>query len=84
MKTKTTVSALRISAVAASLCLAADDAFMGTWKLNESKSKIPASAHKNTTVFYAQSGEEVTITGDGVGPFGKPVHHTWTGKRDGE
>ena len=84
MKIKTTVLALLISAVAASLCLAADDAFMGTWKLNESKSKIPASAHKNTTVVYAQSGDEVTITVDGVGPSGKPVHHTWTGKMDGK
>nr|MDQ2868627.1 hypothetical protein [Verrucomicrobiota bacterium] len=82
-KTKTTVLALLISAVAASLCLAADDAFMGTWKLNESKSKIPAGAHKNTTVVYAPSGEEVTITVDGVDPSGKPVHHVWEGKMDG-
>jgi hypothetical protein len=84
MKIRTTVLALLISAVAASLCLAADDAFMGTWKLNESKSKIPAGAHKNTTVVYAQSGDEVTITVDGVDPEGKSVHHVWTGKMDGK
>ena len=84
MKTKITVVALLISAVAASLCLAADDAFMGTWKLNESKSKIPAGAHKNTTVVYAQSGDEVTITVDGTDPSGKAVHHSWTGKMDGK
>jgi hypothetical protein len=84
MKTKTTVLALLISAAAASLCLAGDDVFMGTWKLNESKSKIPAGAHKNTTVVYAENGDEVTITVDGVDPSGKPVHHVWTGKMDGK
>jgi hypothetical protein len=84
MKTKSTLIALLISAVAASLCLAADDGFMGTWKLNEAKSKIPAGAHKNTKVVYAQTGDEVTITVDGTDPAGKPVHHVWTGKMDGK
>lgn len=84
MKIKTVLLALLISGVAASLCFAGDDAFMGTWKLNEAKSSIPAGAHKNTTVVYAQSGDEVTITVDGVDPSGKPAHHVWTGKFDGK
>ena len=84
MKIKTTLFALLMSATAASLCFAADDALMGTWKLNEAKSKIPAGAHKNTTVVYAENGDEVTITVDGVDPSGKPVHHVWTGKMDGK
>jgi hypothetical protein len=84
MKTKTSLFALLILAAAASLCFATDDAFMGTWKLNESKSKIPAGAHKNTTVVYAQNGDELTITVDGVDPSGKPVHHEWAGKLDGK
>jgi len=83
MKTKTTLLALLISTIAASLCLAADDAFMGTWKLNEAKSKIGAGMPKNDTVVYAQSGDEVTITVDGT-DGGKPVHHVWTGKFDGK
>src|SRR5437868_10646396 len=83
MKTRTTLIALLISAVAASLCLAADDAFMGTWKLNEAKSKIGAGMPKNNTVVYAQSGDEVTITVDGE-DAGKAVHHVWTGKFDGK
>ena len=83
MKTKITVLALLISAVAASLCIAADDAFMGTWKLNEAKSKIGAGMPKNNTVVYAQSGDEVTITVDGT-DAGKAVHHVWTGKFDGK
>ena len=83
MKTKTTLFALLISAIAAGLCLAADDAFMGTWKLNEAKSKIGAGMPKNDTVVYAQSGDEVTITVDGT-DAGKKVHHVWTGKFDGK
>ena len=83
MKIKITVVALLISAVAASLSIAADDAFMGTWKLNEAKSKIGAGMPKNDTVVYAQTGDEVTITVDGT-DGGKPVHHVWTGKFDGK
>ncbi len=83
MKTKATLLALLISAVAASLGFAADDAFMGTWKLNEAKSKIPEGSPKNSTVVYAQSGDEVTITVDGM-DAGKPAHHVWTGKMDGK
>ena len=83
MRTKTTLLTLLISAAAASFCFAADDAFMGTWKLDEAKSKIPEGMAKNRTVVYAQSGDEVTITVDGtVG--GKAVHHVWTGKFDGK
>jgi hypothetical protein len=83
MKIKTAVFALLISTVAASLCFAADDAFMGTWKLNEAKSKIGAGMPKNDTVVYAQSGDEVTITVDGM-DGDKKVHHVWTGKFDGK
>lgn len=84
MKTKTRSLALLILAAAAGLCFAAgDDAFMGTWKLNESKSKIPEGAPKNETVVYAQNGDEVTITVDGM-DAGKTVHHVWTGKFDGK
>jgi hypothetical protein len=83
MKTKTTLVALLISGIAASLCLAADDAFMGTWKLNEAKSKIGAGMPKNDTVVYAQTGEDVTITVDGT-DGSKAVHHVWTGKFDGK
>src|SRR5437764_13059911 len=81
---KTILLTFLISAAMASLCLAGDDAFMGTWKLNQSKSKIPAATSHNNTVVYAQSGDEVTITGDGVDAAGKPVHQVWTGKFDGK
>ncbi len=84
MKTKATLLALLISAATASLGFASDDAFMGTWKLNEAKSKIPAATPHNNTVVYAQSGDEVKITGDGVDGAGKAMHVEWTGKFDGK
>jgi hypothetical protein len=69
---------------AASACLAADDASMGTWKLNEAKSKFSPGAAKNTTVVYEAAGDSVKVTVDGVGADGKPTHNEWTGKFDGK
>ncbi len=69
---------------AASACLAADDASMGTWKLNEAKSKFSPGAPKNTTVVYEAAGDSVKVTVDGVGADGKPSHNEWTGKFDGK
>jgi hypothetical protein len=68
----------------AAICLAADDVQMGTWKLNEAKSKIGAGATKNTTVVYEAAGDNVKVTVDGVTADGKPSHNEWTGKFDGK
>jgi hypothetical protein len=62
----------------------AADANMGTWKLNEAKSKVPATAPKNTTVVYSTAGDSVKVTVDGTDPAGKPTHNEWTGKFDGK
>jgi hypothetical protein len=66
------------------VALAADDPNMGSWKLNEAKSKIGAGAPKNTTVVYAAAGDSVKVTVDGVDGSGKPAHSEWTGKFDGK
>ena len=56
---------------------------MGTWKLNEAKSKIPAGVGKATTVVYAASpGDTIKVTTDGVDASGQPAHSEWTGKFD--
>ena len=68
---------------AASACVAADDPNMGTWKLNEAKSKFSPGAPKNTSVVYEAAGDSVKVTVDGVGTDGKPSHNEWTGKFDG-
>ncbi len=69
---------------AASACVAADDPNMGTWKLNEAKSKYSPGAPKNTSVVYEAAGDSVKVTVDGVGADGKPTHNEWTGKFDGK
>ena len=57
---------------------------MGTWKLDEAKSKIPAGLVKNSTVVYATDGDNVKVTTDGTTGDGKPMHTEWTGKFDGK
>jgi len=65
------------------ICHAAD-ANMGTWKLNEAKSKINPGAPKNHTVVYAPAGDSIKVTVDGTGSDGAPTHNEWTGKFDGK
>jgi hypothetical protein len=65
------------------LCFAADPN-MGTWKLNEAKSKLNPAAGKNTTVVYSAAGDSTKVTVDGVDKDGKPTHNEWTGKFDGK
>src|SRR5258708_9105159 len=65
------------------VCFAAD-AFIGTWKLNEAKSKIAAGSPKNTTVVYEAAGDSVKVTTHGTNGDGKPSPSEWTGKFDGK
>jgi hypothetical protein len=57
---------------------------LGTWKLNEAKSKLASGAPKNLTVVYAAAGDDMKATIDGVDGQGKPTHNEWTGKFDGK
>jgi hypothetical protein len=57
---------------------------MGTWKLNEAKSKIAAGATKNSTVVYEAAGDDTKVTVDGTDGDNNPVHSEWTGKFDGK
>jgi hypothetical protein len=58
---------------------------MGTWKLNEAKSKFAPGATKNHTVTYtAAKGDMTKVTVDGVDKDGKAVHWTWVGRFDGK
>ncbi len=83
MKTRTILLTLATLFVAAVVCFAAD-VQIGTWKLNEAKSKLSPGTGKNHTVVYAAAGDSVKITVDGVGADGKPTHNEWTGKFDGK
>ena len=84
MKTKTIGLTFILCLAAGAFTFAADDAMMGTWKLNEAKSKITAGAPKNTTVVYAAAGDQIKVTTDGTDEQGKTAHTEWTGKFDGK
>jgi hypothetical protein len=72
--------ALCVVGVAVGLAASAQ---MGTWKLDEAKSKLPGKA-RNSMVVYAPAGDSVKITIDGIDATGKAVHSEWTGKFDGK
>jgi hypothetical protein len=83
MKTRIAVLAAALSFTAATACFAANP-HMGTWKLNEAKSKLVPGMGKNTTVTYTEAKDEVKVTVDGVDKDGKPTHSVWVGKFDGK
>jgi len=84
MKARTIALTLALCVVGVAAGLAAHDAHMGTWKLNEAKSKFVPGSPKNHTVVYEAAGDSVKITVDGVDGEGKPAHNEWTGKFDGK
>src|SRR5207244_11586845 len=83
IKTRIAVLAAALSFTAAAACFAANP-HMGTWKLNEAKSKLVPGMGKNTTVTYAEQKDKIKITVDGVEKDGKPTHSVWVGKFDGK
>jgi hypothetical protein len=84
MKTRTLGFLLVAVLAAAIVSFAADDAEMGTWKLNEAKSHLAPGMGKNLTVTYEMAGDSIKSTIDGEDASGKPTHSEWTGKFDGK
>jgi hypothetical protein len=83
MKLKAIVFGLVVLFASAVVC-AAQSPHMGTWKLNEAKSKFPKGATKNHTVVYEAAGDQTKVTVDGTAGDGSAVHSEWTGKFDGK
>src|SRR5206468_7805250 len=83
MKTKTILMSLAAFFAAGTLCFAAEDAQMGTWNLNEAKSKFTPGTLRNNTVVYEMAGDKVKVTSDGT-MNDKAVHTEWTGRFDGK
>jgi len=83
MKIRTIGLTLVLCFVAGAVCFASD-VQMGTWKLNEAKSKFAPGSPKNHTVAYEAAGDNVKVTVDGTDAAGKPTHNEWTGKFDGK
>jgi hypothetical protein len=62
----------------------AANSHLGTWKLNESKSKLSGGT-KNNTVTYTQAKDGIIkLSVEGVDKEGKATHWTWKGKFDGK
>ena len=83
MKARAISISLALCLVGAALCLAADG-FIGTWKLNEAKSKLAPGTAKNNTVVYSAMGDQIMVAIDGTDADGKPTHNEWMGKFDGK
>jgi hypothetical protein len=83
MKTRTALLSLALL-VAGTAAGFAQSPQMGTWKMNEAKSQIPAGTVKNSTVVYSGEGDKVKVTTDGTDGSGKPSHTEWVGKFDGK
>jgi hypothetical protein len=83
MKVRSAVLTLVMLFVGLAMC-SAQNPNLGTWKLNEAKSKIPAGTSKNVTVKYEAAGDSFKATIDGVDGKGNPTHNEWTGKFDGK
>ena len=83
MRLRTIGLTLALCLVAVAATFAADPN-MGTWKLNNAKSKIAAGAAKNDTVVYEATSDGVKVSIDGTAADGKALHTEWTGKFDGK
>lgn len=84
MKTRKTFGlTLALCFLASTACFAANPQ-MGTWKLNEAKSKLARGMGKNGTVVYSSFLGTVKVTVDGTLANGKPGHNEWKGKFDGK
>jgi hypothetical protein len=82
MKAKAIALTISLVFVAAAAGFA-DSPHIGTWKLNEAKSKLSGKA-RNNTVIYTAEGDQIKVTVDGVDESGNPAHNEWTGKFDGK
>ena len=83
MKTRSIVMTMVLCFVGLAASFA-ENPNMGTWKLNEAKSNIPAGMLKNTMVVYSADGDNIKVVTDGTDGKGNPIHTEWTGKFDGK
>jgi hypothetical protein len=83
MKTRAIVLTVVVCFIGVAVCFA-QNPFMGTWTLNEAKSKLAPGAPKNNKVVYETEGIHFKVTTDGIDGAGTSTHSEWTGKFDGK
>jgi hypothetical protein len=65
--------------------IAADNPFVGTWKLNTAKSKgTPGTINKEETVVFEAVGDQIKRTVTGIDPDGEPINMSATLAWDGK
>ena len=85
MKTTGTILVTAALWFTAAVLASAGNPQIGTWKLNESKSKFSPGATKNHAVTYTETGGGmINVTVDGTDKDGKAVHWTLQCKFDGK
>src|ERR1700737_4776752 len=84
IKTRIALITVALSLITTAGCFAAANPHLGTWKLNEAKSKLVPGMGKNTMVVYTEQKDKIKVTVDGVDKDGKPTHSVWVGKFDGK
>ena len=82
MKAKLILLTLVVFFLSAVVC-SADNPNIGTWKLNEAKSKFGPGASKNNTVVIETAGDMIKVIVDGTDGSGSPARNEWTGKFNG-
>jgi len=83
MKARNAVLTLVVLLFGLTVCFASNPT-LGTWKLNEAKSKLIPGLPKNQAVVYTAAGENIKGVIDGIDGQGKSTHNEWTGKFDGK
>ena len=77
------LAAIGAAAVSSSVAVAAEN-WLGTWKLDVSKSRYSAGAPQAQTVKFEATPAGIKLTADGVNADGKPLHSSYTSKFDGK
>ena len=77
------LSVLVLAAVFAGQALAADN-WVGSWKLNASKSQLGSNAIRAQTLKFEVTPDGIKLTSDGTDAEGKPMHGGYTSKFDGK
>ena len=63
---------------------AAADNWVGSWKLNASKSQLGSNAIRAQTLKFEVTPDGIKLTSDGTDGEGKPMHGGYTSKFDGK
>jgi hypothetical protein len=82
MKQRTTAIAFVLSLLATAAFASGPE--MGTWKLNEKKSRFTPGTPMNVKVVNEQNGDKIEVTVWTVAQDGKRWKNEWTGKFDGK